>query len=170
MARTLGILFTMTTYGTWLRGDQRGWVDRGIVYPAMPALEKHNRQLLKHEPFYFDTHQLHEIGSMIGHALRNRLNERILALTVQPWHVHIVTMASVNHCSVIVKCAKDAVRWGLRPNQAIWTTKYDKRFCFDAASLRARIEYVERHNRVMNGPAKPWPFIEDVNDYLDSFT
>ncbi len=40
MGRTLAILFTLTTYGTWLRGDARGWVDRGVVYPADPPLER----------------------------------------------------------------------------------------------------------------------------------
>jgi hypothetical protein len=27
---TLAIMVTMTTYGTWLRGDPRGWVEDGI--------------------------------------------------------------------------------------------------------------------------------------------
>jgi len=26
MANVLAIMLTMTTYGTWLRGDARGWV------------------------------------------------------------------------------------------------------------------------------------------------
>ena len=34
-----GVMVTMTTYGTWLRGDARGWVEDGRTYPANPALE-----------------------------------------------------------------------------------------------------------------------------------
>ena len=38
MGRAVATLFTITTYGNWLRGDQRGWVEDGVVYPAEPAL------------------------------------------------------------------------------------------------------------------------------------
>ncbi len=44
MAETRAIMFTMTTYGTWLRGDRRGWVDDGIVFPADPDLNVADRQ------------------------------------------------------------------------------------------------------------------------------
>jgi len=33
---TLAIMVTSTTYGTWLRGDKRGWVDDGRILPSLP--------------------------------------------------------------------------------------------------------------------------------------
>jgi hypothetical protein len=40
MGNTLATMITMTTYGTWLRGDYRGWVDDGRILPPDPILEE----------------------------------------------------------------------------------------------------------------------------------
>jgi hypothetical protein len=160
MGDTLAIMFTMTTYGTWLRGDLRGWVDEGATMPPDPVLEEKDRQRMKHEPFVFAKGQLLDVGTMIGESLRSRLQQRILALTVRTWHVHFVVIATKHPVSAIAKCAKDAVRWGLRVDRPIWTDGYDKRYCFDGESVRSRIGYVQRHNSEMGLPENPWPFIE----------
>ena len=160
MGETLGIMFTSTTYGTWLRGDTRGWVEDGILYPPDPELETADRERMKYEPFLFRRDDLWRVGKCIGESLRDRQGHRIFALTVQVWHMHLVIAPTDVHVSQAAKCAKDAVRWELRPGRPIWTDGYDKRYCFDEESLRARIEYVERHNLAMGWPARPWDFIE----------
>jgi hypothetical protein len=157
---TLAIMVTMTTYGIWLRGDQRGWVEDGKLMPPDPIIEAHDRRLMTEEPFLFPRPDLLGIGNMIGNSLRSRLKQRILALTMQTWHSHFVVVATDQPIAKIVKCAKDAVRWGLRANRPIWTERYDNRFCFDEASVQARINYVERHNLENGWPAKPWDFLE----------
>jgi hypothetical protein len=162
MGDTLGTLFTCTTYGTWLRGDQCGWVTDGIVMPSDPVLEARDRELLKYEPFRFPKDDLLRVGQMIGDSLRQRLKCRILALTVQTWHMHLVVAATPHSVASVVKCAKEAVRWGLRLNRPLWTDGYDKRFCFDIETLRTRIAYVERHNLELGWPEKPWDFIESI--------
>jgi hypothetical protein len=48
MGNTLATMLTMTTYGTWLRGDNRGWVDDGKILPAAPFLEDADRVRMKH--------------------------------------------------------------------------------------------------------------------------
>ena len=85
----------------------------------------------------------------------------IVAMAVRTWHVHTVIAATEHRLPKVVKCAKDAARWELRPGRPIWTAGYDKRFCFDEASVRRRIAYVERHNTEIGLPARPWDFIED---------
>jgi len=162
MQRTLATMLTMTTYGTWLRGDKRGWTDDGIVFPADPVLEANDRERMKHPPFVFTANDLIRVGQSIGDSLIGRLSQRILALTVQIWHVHFVVAATSSPISDIVKCAKDAARYALRPGRLIWTDGYDKRFCFDEEYAFARIAYVERHNLRLGWPAKPWPFIEPI--------
>ncbi|MBI2823361.1 MAG: hypothetical protein HYX69_01575 [Planctomycetia bacterium] len=160
MSRVIAIMVTMTTYGTWLRGDARGWVDRGVVMPADPGLEHWDARRLKHTPFVFGGDQCHAVGDMIGTALVERLRQRMLALAVRSWHVHFVVGSSSAPIVRVVKCAKDAVRWGLRPGRPIWTDGYDKRYCFDEESTRRRVEYVERHNVERGCAARPWAFIE----------
>lgn len=157
--RVLGVMVTCTTYGTWLRGDRRGWVDDGVVYPPDRELQEADHSRLKHTPFQFAEDAWHTVGELIGRALIDRIKQRILALTVQTWHVHWVVAASEVPIADVVRCGKEAVRYGLRPGRPIWTDGYDKRFCFDEASLVARIGYVERHNIERHRGPRPWPFL-----------
>ena len=149
----------MTTYGTWLRGSECGWVDAGRLMPPDPALRESDQRRMTHPAYFFDGGRLLEIGEAIGRSLLNRKPVRIYAMTVRTWHVHVVVGDTSAHLSGIVKCIKDAVRWYLRAGRPIWGAGYDKRFCFDENSLRARIEYVERHNAEMGWPRRPWEFI-----------
>jgi hypothetical protein len=160
MGDTLAIMFTFTTYGTWLRGDQRGWVDDGVIMPPDPILEEADRRRMKHPPFRFSPHQFLEVGVMIGASLCQRMAAHLWAMTIQTWHVHFVTAATGRPAHQIAKCAKDAVCWGLRPGRPIWADDFDKRFCFDVEAVRRRIDYVERHNLAIGLPARPWPLIE----------
>ena len=160
MENTLATMLTMTTYGTWLRGDERGWVDDGALKPPSAKLEAADRAKLKHPSYSFPEERLLSIGQAIGDSVVTRVEQRIYALTVQTWHVHIVIAATAIPLSAVVKCAKDAVRWSLRVARPIWTAGYDKRFCFDDEAVRQRIAYVERHNLERGWPARPWSFIE----------
>jgi hypothetical protein len=155
----LGTMFTFTTYGTWLRGDRRGWVEQGQILPPNPELERADRSRMPHAPFVFERDDLLRVGAMIGESLQSRLAQPVLALTVNTWHVHLVVSAVGHEPAMIVKCAKEAVRYGLKPGRPIWTDAYEKRFCFDEVTLDRRIEYVERHNIALGWPARPWPFI-----------
>ena len=158
-------MLTMTTYGNWLRGDERGWVDDGVVKPPCPPLEASDRKKLKHPPFFFSEQKLLNVGRFIGESLTSRLNQHILGLTVQSWHVHFIVGTTQEPLPNIVNCTKDAVRWGLRLNRPIWTEGYDKRFCFDEQSVRQRNEYVERHNSESGLSARPGAFIE-VSEFV----
>jgi hypothetical protein len=162
----LGIMATFTTYGTWLRGDRRGWVDDGRILPPDPELEAADRQRLKHPSFRFDRRQLLEVGGIVGRAVATRLRAPVLALHVGTWHVHIVAGVQPAEIAELVKCAKDAVRFKLLPSRPIWTAGYDKRFCFDVPSLRRRVLYVERHNERNGGPPRPWDFITPLGVFL----
>jgi len=157
----LATMFTITTYGTWLRGDVRGWVDDGIVFPPDAVLEARDQVRLNEQPFYFGQSDRVAVGEAIGRALIDRMNVRVLALCVQSWHSHFVISDTDRDLADVVKCAKDAARWKLRNDRRIWGTGYDKRFCFDEQSARARIAYVEKHNVRDGLAARPWDFISE---------
>lgn len=159
MPNTLATMLTMTTYGTWLRGDKRGYVEDGKILPADPDLESEDRTRMKHPVYLFPRDRLLEVGAFIGESLTTRLHVAIHALHVGTWHAHIVIGHTNHNIADIAKCAKEAARYGLRPGRPIWTEGYDKRFCFDDRAVIARIRYVQRHNESHGWPANPWPFI-----------
>lgn len=163
---TLATMLTLTTYGTWLRGDRRGWGYDGKILPADPDLESRDRAAMKHEPFRFDPTQCLNVGSAIVASLTDRLPLDVLALTVQTWHAHFVIGSTSIRIGDVVKCVKDAARYRLRPARPIWTTGYDKRFCFDAASVTARCAYVDRHNAQLGLPPRPFDALVDPTTYL----
>ena len=159
MGKTLATMITLTTYGTWLRGDRRGWVDRGIVLPPDPILEEADRRRLEHEPWFFPRELRHRVGQAMGESYLARTRGAIYAMTVCSWHAHIVVGPAAADMAVQAKCLKDAVRWELGVGRPIWGDGYDKRYCFDAASVLARVEYVQRHNIEDGLPPAPWDFI-----------
>ena len=112
MGQLVATMFTFTTYGTWLRGDERGWVDEGRVFPPNPELESADRERMQFTAHLFAQEVVSRVGQFIGDSLRSRLKQHIWAMTVQEWHVHVVVGASQTPISAIAKCAKDAVRWG----------------------------------------------------------
>ena len=164
----LGTMITSTTYGTWLRGDQRGWVEDGQVLPHDPLLQLQEFARLKYEPYLFAKPQLLAIGSMILESLDERLQLRPLALTIQTWHIHLVIPATTHTLPVIVKCFKDAVRYGLRLGRPIWTDGYDHRHCYDWERLHDRVHYVECHNTREGWPTQPWPQLMKWDEYIKS--
>jgi REP element-mobilizing transposase RayT len=73
---------------------------------------------------------------------------RIHALAVNAAHVHVVTEYVNQPISKMVAYYKKAARLALKATGhtgRLWTTGYDKRFCFDRATLDQRIEYVKKH-------------------------
>jgi hypothetical protein len=159
MGRTLATLITISTYGTWLRGDARGWVDDGIIFPPDPVLESNDRARMKHDPYFFEPHQWFDIGQAIGQSLIERLSMRIYSMTIQSWHGHLLIGSTRHHIADVIKCAKDAARWHMRIDRPIWADDFDKRWCFDWSAVANRTNYVELHNVRNSWPRRPWPFI-----------
>ena len=153
----LGYFLTWTTYGTWLPGDQRGWVKRhgGHQLPDRPR-------------------RLEALARMAEGACRlspceRRLVEGTIAdhCRIRAWALHAVNCRS-NHVHVVVtaRAHPDEVRrqlkaWTARklkqirsesdtlspePATAVreqwWTERGSKRYLNDEASLEAAILYV----------------------------
>src|SRR5262245_12269003 len=105
MGRTLATMITMTTYGTWLRGDSRPWVDDGVIYPPDPILQANDQERMAHSEYRFAVPDFLQVGQWIGESLIARKHQRMLAMTVQSWHVHIVICATNVPIADVVKCA-----------------------------------------------------------------
>lgn len=162
----LGTLITYTTYGTWLRGDSRGWVDEGIIKPPNALLRLADESSMNHPAFLFQEDALLGVGQRICEKLLERNNLRLLALTIQTWHVHMVVPATRIQLAHIVKETKESARFLILPCQPMWTTKCDKRFCYNWQNLKDRVEYVEAHNERMGWAKQPWPQLMPWDEYV----
>lgn len=148
MVRTLGYMITFTTYGTWLQGDERGYVKEGKIYPANKALMQSNKQLQLQDAILLSTAERQLVREAIINEAKTR-GQKIYAISVQPNHVHIVVDYTQEPLSKIVALYKSTSRLALRALERtgkVWTRGYDKRFCFTEDDLRRRIKYVQSQN------------------------
>lgn len=148
MAKTLGYMITWTTYGTWLQGDQRGYVKDGRIHPKNERLLDFNKQQQLQDAVHLSKFQQQTVRDAIVKEGESR-GHHIYALSVKPTHVHVVIERNPEPISKVVAYYKRAARLALKAvghEGKLWTKGYDKRFCFDRATLRERVKYVESHN------------------------
>ena len=147
MPEPLAYFLTWATYGTWLPGDGRGWVERdhGIQLPDLPLeLEAAAR--------------MSEDACRLGSAER-RLVERTIDehCRLRDWELYAVNCRS-NHVHVVVAAGPhpDEVRrqlkaWTARKlggrlqsgaRRKWWGERGSRRYLNDSASLEAAILYV----------------------------
>jgi REP element-mobilizing transposase RayT len=156
----LAFFLTWTTYGTWLPGDQRGWVSKpGIFQPPDPNLEASARKQLTETPITLDPEQ------------RALVEDTIKAhCQIRGWHLHAVN-GRTNHVHAVVTAPKRGPEkvmdqfkaWCTRRlkeldqsrnlrsskkettrmvRQKWWTQRGSKRRLFDEKSLELAIQYV----------------------------
>jgi REP element-mobilizing transposase RayT len=152
MTDPLAYFLTWTTYGSWLPGDERGWVARpGHFEPPNFQLEAVARSLLTEEPCKLDVDQRRIVEETITKHCE-----------IRGWHLHVVNCRT-NHVHVVVtapvnpKIVRDQLKsWCTRklkkhqmatnPSQSSrenwWTERGSKRWINDEESLAAAILYV----------------------------
>jgi REP element-mobilizing transposase RayT len=149
MRKTVGYMVTFTTYGTWLQGDERGWVKDGIIYEENTELRKANEGQVKGDAVRLGRREKEIVREAIcGKA--ESLGEKILAISVWSNHVHIVAGYSGRPIEATIRIYKNAASAALRGSEfagRVWSRGFDKRFCFDENSLRERIKYVSGHKK-----------------------
>jgi REP element-mobilizing transposase RayT len=148
MPRTLGYMLTWTTYGTWLQGDERGYVkdgrilqgDRKIVELCEKFQKGHTVKLRQDEK------------DIVRQAILNeaaRIGYTIEALAVCSNHIHLVARYFPEPIRHTVSRFKNVTTSVLRTHGRtgrIWTRGFDKRFCFDGKDMIRRIQYVQNHS------------------------
>jgi hypothetical protein len=84
-----------TTYGTWLPGDARGWVEAGVpgVQPPDPGREDRARELMAESAVVLSPEQRRIVTQTIQDHAR-----------VRGWVLHAVNVRS-NRVHVVVTCA-----------------------------------------------------------------
>lgn len=152
MNEPIAYFLTWTTYGTWLPGDERGWVEKpGRFQTPNSQLEAAARSLLTETPCILDTWQ----RSLVEETIAKHCE-------IRGWHLHAVNCRT-NHVHVVVTAPVDpeVVRdqfksWCTRqlkrqqqaadPSRLIrmkwWTERGSNRWLNDEESLAVAIQYV----------------------------
>jgi REP element-mobilizing transposase RayT len=142
-------MLTWTTYGSWLQGDERGYVKKGRILSGDKKLvalcEKfQKRRMVKLRDDEKD---------IVRQAILNeaeRIDCTIEALAVCSNHIHLVVRYFPEPIGQTVSRFKNVTSFALRKHgqaDCIWTRGFDKRFCFNNEDLNRRIQYVKNHNR-----------------------
>jgi REP element-mobilizing transposase RayT len=93
----LGYLLTWTTYGTWLPGDRRGWVQKGTLGIQNPDLEREAQaRAAMVEPAVVLTKEQRELAE---NTIRDHCR-------IRGWTLHAVN-ARTNHVHVVVTAERD---------------------------------------------------------------
>jgi REP element-mobilizing transposase RayT len=144
----VGYMVTWTTYGTWLPGDERGYVKGGKVLPANPKIKQASRSLQKSTTLILNLRQKTIIRKAILQEAE-KIGHKIEALAVCTNHIHLAARPCRENIEEIVSRYKNIAMFALRKHGRtgrIWTRGFDKRFCFNERSLKQRIEYVKKHD------------------------
>ncbi|MBW8017917.1 MAG: hypothetical protein FVQ82_17235 [Planctomycetes bacterium] len=147
MDRLIGYMLTWPTYGSWLQGDERGFVKDGVSYKADSRLLRANiklrqkpavKLLLKHTQIIRDEFYL----------TAEKIGQKIYSLAVCSNHIHIVAENADIEIADAVSRYKNNTSHVMRKSGfegKVWAKGCDKRFCYDDDKLQALIEYVQRH-------------------------
>src|SRR5689334_6247488 len=95
MADPLAYFLTWTTYGTWLPGDDRGWVKKSKGFqPPDHKIEHEARRKLRESPLTLNPKQRQPVETTIRQHCAIRGWE-LMAVACRTNHVHVVVSAPV---------------------------------------------------------------------------
>ena len=151
MSRVIGYMVTCTAYGTWLQGDERGWVKGGEVLEGDARVVAVNRKSLKDDPVRFKRREKEIVRKCILEQAQER-GDKVRAVSVFSNHVHVVVEGNHEDIKSMVRKFKAGAtaalhRAGFACGKKIWTSGFDKRYCFSNEELDARVKYVLGHNK-----------------------
>jgi REP element-mobilizing transposase RayT len=148
----LAYFLTWTTYGTWLPGDERGWVNdkdgawHVDIRPPEPERQKAAKALMKHNPVILDDSE----RALVRQAIADTCRHKAWALhefNVRTNHVHVVVSVGDRAPEPVMAYLKS---WASRrlneaegPRDRPWWTEHGStRYIKTEESLAKAIEYV----------------------------
>lgn len=146
-------MVTWRTFGSWLQGDERGYVKDGQVLEPNPILKTINLSNVKQDIIELTPFQRNIVEIAIIQEAK-RINQKIHAITVCSNHIHLLAEVSAETIEKAVHRYKYSATAALRKQgilqDKIWSKGFDKRFCFSENEIQQRIQYIQKHN---DGPA-----------------
>lgn len=113
------------------------------MLPPNPALLQHAVKLMSARPILLNGAQQCVLYDAIV-AAATQYDYRLLALTIESWHLHWLIDHRFDDVPTMVGRLKTAMRKALAMGR-IWTVGYDARYCFTDDETRTRAAYILRH-------------------------
>lgn len=149
MSEIIGYMATWTTYGTWLPGDERGYVDnKGQLQDGDEKILQKSKKLQKSPTVKLNIAE-RKIAKQTILDEAQRIGHKIISLAVCTNHVHLLGKPHQESIDKIISRYKSITTrmfWEYGRKGKIWTRGFDKQFCFTEKELTARIIYIQKHN------------------------
>jgi len=149
MPEIIGYMATWTTYGTWLPGDKRGYVNnKGQTLPGDKEVLQKNRERQKAPTVKLNKREK-KIAQQVILDEANKIGHKIIALAVCTNHIHLLAEPHQQSIEKIIgryKSITTRTFWEHGRKGKIWTRGFDKQFCFTTKELTARTKYVQKHS------------------------
>jgi len=146
----IAYMLTWTTYGSWLQGDERGWVKDGKILDPCSILEEINEDTMEKSAVELNAEQKsHALAGIIDKA--SQLGQKIYAAAVCHNHIHLIVGCIGIEIGRIISYYKHAIRLSLQDNGfsgKLWTRGYDTRFYDTIQEISEKIEYVLGHKEI----------------------
>ena len=149
----LGYFLTWTTYGTWLPGDERGWVRKsGEFREPEPPREQAAMRLMTEPSLTLNVQQRRIVEDTVAAHCRIR-GWTLHAVNARTQHVHVVVTAPGRDPEDVMDQLKAWCTRKLKERERSlgtldaardnwWTQRGSRRWLNDADSLAAAIQYV----------------------------
>lgn len=138
---------TTTSHGTWLPGDVRGYVRKGVILPGDAKLWEHSRKNLKSPPVYFSRAERVKLFASLAAAC-SEFRYRLSDAAVEPSHLHWILFHDEDPIEIVVGRLKNRMRQALARGR-IWTEGYCAEPLFDEVEITRAQEYISRHEGCM---------------------
>ncbi len=141
-------MVTWTTYGSWLPGDKRGYVENGHILLANRGIFKASKKQMKYQAVFLNKKEIKIVLQVLLNEAK-RIRNEVLALVVCANHVHIAIRPHSQSIDTIIgryKSTTTRALWDTGRKGRIWTKGFDKRFCFSDKELATRIKYINKHH------------------------
>lgn len=146
----IAYMLTWTTYGSWLQGDERGWVKDSKTFESCSVLEEINKDIMQKPAVELDQKQKsYALACIIDKAVK--LGQKIYAAAVCHNHVHLIVECIGMEIGKIISYYKHAIRLSLQDNGfcgKLWTKGYDTRYYDTTQEISEKIEYVLGHKEI----------------------
>ncbi len=138
-------MVTTTSYGSWLPGDARGYVQQGRILPPEPKLVSHAKSLLKSTPVRFSDDEQARLFQALQSAAEE-FNYRLSDVSIESWHAHWIILHN-DTVQTMVGRLKNRLRQSLNRGR-IWTEGYHFREIRTESGLITARNYIARHKGV----------------------